>query len=102
MKTVFIASDGKQFEDKWECEDYEWLLKHPEIKEIKIYDYLTNPVGNIFDFEGYKIATYLYVPTEAIDVLEEFAEYSGFTSYDGIDSEGWWKFDNKTSRFIKY
>ena len=28
MKTIYEANDGTQFEDKFECEDYEWKLDH--------------------------------------------------------------------------
>lgn len=37
MRTIYIAVDNKEFDNEFECERYEWLLKHPHLKNIKCY-----------------------------------------------------------------
>lgn len=44
MRTIYIADDNKEFDDEFECKRYEWLLKHPHLKDIKCYD----KDGNLF------------------------------------------------------
>ena len=34
MKTIYIADDGKQFEDEYECINYEFCISHPHLKTI--------------------------------------------------------------------
>ena len=46
MKVLYIADDGKEFDDEFECEHYEWILNHPNLKDVKIYDKRT---GELFD-----------------------------------------------------
>ena len=46
MRTIYIADDGKEFDNEFECEYYEWTLNHPNLKYIKIYD---NRTGELFD-----------------------------------------------------
>ena len=38
MRTVYIADDGKQFEDEYECEHHEFELKHPHLQTIEAYN----------------------------------------------------------------
>lgn len=38
MRTVYIADDGKQFEDEYECEHHEFKLKHPHLQTIEAYN----------------------------------------------------------------
>jgi len=37
MRVVYIADDGKEFNDEWDCRDYEWKLNHPAINDICMY-----------------------------------------------------------------
>lgn len=46
MRTVYIADDGKEFDNEFDCEHHEWMLNHPNLKYIKIYD---NRTGELFD-----------------------------------------------------
>lgn len=38
MKTIYIADDGKQFEDEYECKNHEFEILHPNLKTIEFYD----------------------------------------------------------------
>lgn len=38
MRTVYIADDGKQFEDEYECEHHEFELKYPHLQTIEAYN----------------------------------------------------------------
>lgn len=32
MRAIYIADDGTQFENKWDCEEYEWILNESRQK----------------------------------------------------------------------
>ena len=65
MRILYIADDGKEFEDEFECEHYEWMLNHPNLKYIKIYD---NRTGELFDDimtdDAYNYGDKVVIPTE--------------------------------------
>ena len=42
MKIIYIAEDGTQFDDEFECESYEGKLNHPYLKNIVFYDIKDN------------------------------------------------------------
>ena len=46
MRTIYIADDGKEFDNEFDCEHHEWMLNHTNLKYIKIYD---NRTGELFD-----------------------------------------------------
>lgn len=39
MKTIYIADDGKEFDNYRECDKYEYLLNRPQLKTI---EFMTN------------------------------------------------------------
>lgn len=98
MRVLFIADDGKEFDDEFECEHYEWMLNHPNLKYIKIYDGRT---GKLFDDimteEAYCYGNKIEVPTElALKDLHDWAMYSGYCYFYHLTETGTWLFnDNK-------
>ena len=38
MRVIYEAYDGRQFDDEFECEDYEFSLNHPHLFGIVLYD----------------------------------------------------------------
>lgn len=98
MRVLFIADDGKEFDDEFECEHYEWMLNHPNLKYIKIYDSRT---GELFDDimteEAYCYGNKIEVPTElALKDLHDWAMYSGYCYFYHLTETGTWLFnDNK-------
>ena len=65
MRVVYIADDGKEFDNEFDCEHYEWMLNHPNLKYIKIYD---NRTGELFDDimtdDAYNYGDKVVIPTE--------------------------------------
>ena len=97
MKILYIADDGTQFEDEWECADYEWRLTHPHLKEIKFL----NAAGELLLSDPLKEITYnnaetVIVPNEeALQDLQDMTDYTGFCEYNDINSIGTWNhYDN--------
>jgi len=63
MRTIYIADDNKEFDDEFECERYEWLLKHPHLKDIKCYDKDGNLFADIMDDDTYNYSVKIVVPS---------------------------------------
>lgn len=106
MRTIYIADDNKEFDDEFECERYEWLLKHPHLKDIKCYDKEGNLFTDIMDDDTYNYSVKIVVPTEeCVKELHDVAEYTGFIYYYHITEPGTWVFkqdDNRADgRFVK-
>ena len=92
MKILYIANDGTQFEDEWECTDYEWILAHPHLKEIKFLNAAGEPaLSDPLDDITYNNTETVIVPNEeALQELQDLADYAGFCEYKDIDSIGTW------------
>lgn len=103
MKTVYIADDGKKFEDEYECRKYEFCISHPHLKTIELYDRhgkkLTNPLDGKTYFNFTKIIIH---SEEELTDLYNAADYTGFTGYYDIKSSGTWVFDQDKEKFVKY
>ena len=48
MKILYIADDGKQFEDEYECINYEFRILHPHLKTIELYDRFGKKINKSF------------------------------------------------------
>ena len=103
MRTVYIADDGKEFDDKFECEDYEWLLNNPYLKDIKMYDEDGVVLKDIFDEETYDYAMKIVVPTdEAAVALRDLGERNGWCAYADIKASGTWVWEcGFNGKFVK-
>lgn len=103
MKTVYIADDGKQFEDECECISYEFCISHPNLKTIELYNSddkkLTNPLDEDTYFNFTKIVVH---SREELMDLYDAADYAGFSGYYDIKDVGTWIFDKDKERFVKY
>lgn len=93
MKTVtrYMANDGKVFNSRKECKDYE-LKKFSGIKNIKFFDREGKPYENVehYFYRIYKDFTKVIIPTkedykELVDIIKK----EGYYSYH-IPSEGTW------------
>ena len=103
MRTVYIADDGKEFDDEFECEHHEWMLNHPNLKYIKIYD---NRTGELFDDimtdDAYNYGDRVVVPTEfALKDLHDWASYSGYCYFNQITEVGTWVFNENENVYEK-
>lgn len=96
MRIVYIADDGTQFDDEFECNAYEWKLNHSHLKDIGFFDEDGNIVsGSPFDDAHYNKVETIVIPNEkALRDLQALAEYTGFCDYDNINAIGTWKHYN--------
>ena len=102
MKVIYIADDGKFFDDEFECEDYEWKLNHPYLEDIYFFDKDNNRLSDIFSDESYGETERVVVLNEkAVKDLHDFVEYTGFCSYESINECGDWVFNEKECEFVK-
>lgn len=102
MRIVYVADDGAEFDDEFECEAYEWKIKHPNLNDITFYDVNNNMLSNLFDEETYYNTEKIHIPNNlAAKDLLEFAKYTGFCAYSSITSHGIWVFDSHKSKFVK-
>lgn len=103
MKTLYIADDGKKFENEYECCNYEFGISHPHLKTIELYDRygekLTNPLDEDTYFNFVKIIVH---SKEELEDLYYTADYTGFDGYYDIKSVGTWVFDQDKEKFVKY
>lgn len=101
MRTLYIADDGKQFEDEYECINYEFCISHPHLKTIELYDRNDEKLTNPLDEDTYFNLTKIVVHSgEELMDLYDAADYAGFSVYYDIKDVGTWIFDKE--RFVKY
>ena len=103
MRTVYIADDGKEFDNEFDCEHHEWMLNHPNLKYIKIYD---NRTGELFDDimtdDAYNYGDKVVIPTEfALKDLHDWATYSGYCYFHQITEVGTWTFNENENAYEK-
>jgi len=95
MRVVYIANDGTQFDDGFDCEDYEWKLNHPRIVDIKFYDEFNNELFDPFSEKTYVETQTIIVPDdETAEQLRDLGYYTGFCCYEDITSAGKWVFNS--------
>lgn len=97
MRTVYIADDGTKFDNKYECETYEFNLTISD-HNLKFYDaggaLLDYPIT---DSRIYNLSDRVIVPDkQSLDVLREVSDYNGWCEFDDIDSIGIWMYQNVT------
>lgn len=104
MRIVYIADDGTQFDNEYECEHYEWSLNHQNIYNIQMYDGDGNILVNFSSQDTYENADKVIVPDNAaLEDLHELARLTGFCYYHQIESPGTWEFrmGGYDGRYIK-
>ena len=102
MKVIYIADDGKEFDNAWDCEDYEWQLNHKHLNDVHCYDKDGNELKDIFSEDTYCKVMTIIVPTyEAAKDMQDLARYTCYCFYDHITESGVWVFDEDKDRFVK-
>lgn len=102
MKTVYIADDGKQFDDEYECEQHEFKLKYPHLQTIEVYNQEGEKMTDLLDDDTYNDCNRIVIHSE--DELSDLllaADHLGFYSYNDITEIGEWVFDYETEHFRK-
>lgn len=102
MHVVYISDDGKEFNDEYECERYEWIINNPDIENIHIYDKDGNELVDLFSENTYDKSYRIEVPDEkTLEALHKLAEYTGFCLYRIIDGCGTYVYDKLDFTFVK-
>lgn len=78
-QTVFVANDGKEFDDEDDCKAYE---VNCSAKNLEMYNYSNVKTDNIDNCWYVKLST-----TSDITTFIEFCKYEG-VSHRGIDAPG--------------
>lgn len=101
MKIVYIADDGAQFDNEFDCEHYEWILKHPYLERVQIFDKDDNELTDIFSEDTYCNAeTVIILCDEMVKDLQDLAKYTGYCLYSYIDSVGIWVYNDDEEKFV--
>lgn len=102
MTVIYIADDGTQFNNEWDCEAYEWKLNHPHIKDILIFDKNGNKFEDNLSEDAYNYSTKIVISNEdTLRTIQDIASYTGYCAYESIDSIGEWTYDDKKDAFVK-
>lgn len=103
MTVMYVAFDGKQFDDEWDCRDYEWRCAHEKfLDKIEFYDADGIRVFDYFSGNAYNSVVEVVVKDkDLIPELLELVDYTGFCNYADITSEGVWVWDDWNEAFIK-
>lgn len=101
MRVIYIADDDKEFNNEFDCKDYEWKLAHPHLSDVRFYDEHGKELHDKFSEGTYNLTEMVIVPThEALMDLQALSEYCGFYCYEDITEIGVWKFHNNNAKFI--
>lgn len=104
MRIVYIAADGKEFDNKLECEHYEWMQNHPYLSDIQCYGKDGKLYENIMADDTYNYCQAVIVPMdECAEELSDLAEYAGYYDYSYITEAGIWIYERNGAegRFVK-
>ena len=104
MRVVYIADDGKEFDDEWECKDYEWKLNHHHLNDVRLYDKDEMRLRDIFSEDTYNNVVKIIVPNNyAATDMKELANYTGYCYYAHITEAGTWVFEENGTdgKFVK-
>lgn len=95
MKVVYIANDGTEFDDEWDCEVYEAGIEHAGLLDIEFYDvndqlYQIDKLS-VFDEWVYNKAEKVVIPTQkAYDDFAWLTEETGWCEWEDITEPGIW------------
>lgn len=105
IKSKYIAEDGKSFEKRWKCEDYEDQIAQPRRSILKDYILFFNSLGKEMPYSYRRVPSYVFVkkfpnpdgqvfhiwneviPESLDSVLERFGETGWYIQID----DGLWK-----------
>lgn len=101
MRTVYIADDGKQFDDEFDCNAYEFALRHPHLKDVHIFNKAGEELTDLAAEYTYNNSERIVVASEAaVNDLHALADYTGYCYYKHINAVGEWRFDDDISEFV--
>ena len=102
MRVVYVADDGTCFDDEFECENYEWKISHPNLKDVRFFDENGIELEDPFSEETYNNSSVIMVLNdEAVKDLKDLTLFTGYYSYANINDVGEWFFDDEQQVFVK-
>lgn len=80
--TIYIADDGTEFNNKYDCENYEFKIKVlPVLKNCRAYNKDFTPILISDNFEFARDMFYIYIDSEnAFNVISDISEKYGYVS----------------------
>lgn len=103
MRTVYIADDGKEFNDEYECQNYEFKLRHPNIESIEIYDKDGNRLKDLFLERTYELAYRVIIKSKnEIKDINSLTRRMGYYGFNTINDTGIWIYDENDECFVRY
>ena len=105
MKIIYEAFDGTQFDNEFECEDYEWKLNHEEsLKDLIFYDkdgkVMTD--SKLSEDVYSKVMKIVVLSNYGVQALKDIADYTGFLCYNVVNEVGIWVWNNEDENFKKF
>ena len=104
MKIIYESFDGKQFDDEFDCQDYEWKLNHEKsLKDLIFYD-IDNKIilDNKLSEDVYgKVMKIEVLSDYGVEAIKDIADYTGFCCYYAVDSTGIWTWNKENEKFEK-
>lgn len=100
MKIIYVANDGKQFDNEVECLSYEWLQDHPLLSGVEFLDENGDRLYDLLSEDTYNNVVTIIIPNA--NVYREFralARYTGYCAYADIDYAGTWVWNNRAGNF---
>lgn len=105
MEIIYKAFDGTYFDNESDCQEYEWKQEHRDgFRNLILYDKDENILEDIMSEETYIKTMHIEILSqEALQALQDLAEYTGFCAYDTVDEIGdwYWKYNGLKGWFEK-
>lgn len=102
MRVIYIADDGTEFDNKYDCEDYEWEKEHSNILSVHFYDKNGHRLHSCFTEEDYMRIVKIVIDTkEEINDLWALADYTGFCNLRDVTEVGTWLWHDEPGTFVK-
>lgn len=103
MKIIYEAFDGKQFDDDYDCESYEFQKQILEKTGIRVFDRQRrklpnlNFTGQYYDTDGTEHRVVIHDEDDLRD-MKEIQKFTGM--YCDIDSIGTWYYSDNSNMLV--
>lgn len=89
--TIYLANDGKVFNDEFECRDYEMKVKYPQMDNIEIFDENGRKLENLLLDSTYNNSHTVVIHNEVeLEAFKAAVYYCGWCEWQTINDVGVW------------
>ena len=89
--TIYLADDGKVFNDEFECRDYEMKVNYPQMDDIEIFDENGRRLENPLSDSTYGDSHTVVIHNEAeLEAFKAVVYYCGWCEWQTINDVGVW------------